>query len=49
MGPCDAQRPSPRALPRSYAEAFAEWEASGGGEWWEAVTADGFDDALTPL
>lgn len=32
-------------LQQAYAEAFAEWDASGERAWWEAATADGLDDA----
>lgn len=30
---------------QAYADAFAEWETSGERDQWDAVTADGFDDA----
>lgn len=34
-----------RDLQRAYAEAYAEWDASGERAWWEASAADGLDDA----
>ncbi|PWJ51138.1 hypothetical protein SAMN06264364_12115 [Quadrisphaera granulorum] len=48
MGPCGAQLLGPGGLRGSYADAFAEWDASGEGESWETATADGLDEELMP-